>query len=237
MKPPIFVWNSGVLDVFDSADELVDRFSIEMELVEGLEIFDCSGQILKINKESVGAVKLISDKSLPPKPNTLSSKLRTFLEHGGISAEVTQSMSLVELIQKVYPVDEQSIQAHQMNTKSRSRFSAPQASDSASILKPLGRAYGLSVAVGTLTAFFVSFISVLSHPLFSSVAIFSVSIAFAIFSGVGTFLVEILPNIKIRLENGERVVGYFIGLILALLAVGMFLGLVFSFFSALGRGI
>ena len=47
MTPPLFVWKSGVLDVFDSAADLAERYATDELSGEGVVCCDAEGRTLR----------------------------------------------------------------------------------------------------------------------------------------------------------------------------------------------
>ena len=120
MKPPIFVWKSGILDVFDTVAELEQRYLADALAGDDIAFYDSSGRILVVSAESTGSTRIACDNRQPPHPDRLAALLRGYLEHGGISAETFGSLSLSELIQKVYPSSEPSTRS--INARKASKF-------------------------------------------------------------------------------------------------------------------
>jgi len=54
MTPPLFVWKSGVLDVFDSADELAERYAAHELAGEDAAMYDGKGRLLRALAEKIG---------------------------------------------------------------------------------------------------------------------------------------------------------------------------------------
>lgn len=102
VKPPIFLWKSGTLDVFDTVDELASLYS-PADLAESDFIAcDCEGRILLAGRGSEGSAVLACDEQQPPSPDVLRAILRGYLERSGMSAEELDSLPLTELVRRAY---------------------------------------------------------------------------------------------------------------------------------------
>jgi hypothetical protein len=103
MTPPLFVWKSGVLDVFDSADELTERYAAD-ELAGGdVALYDGEGRALRASAEPNGTTRIVGDTGQPPQPERLAALLRGYLERGRVPADSLAALTLSELIERVYP--------------------------------------------------------------------------------------------------------------------------------------
>jgi hypothetical protein len=111
MEPPIFVWKSGILDVFDTVAELEQRYLADALAGDDIAFYDRSGRILVVSADSTGSPRIACDSRQPPQPDRLAALLRNYLERGGMSAETFGSLSLSALIQKVYPSSEPSVRS------------------------------------------------------------------------------------------------------------------------------
>ena len=103
MKPPIFMWKSGALDAFDTAEELADLYPLDILAHSEFMACDCEGQTLRVGRELDGSLVLVCDEQQSPSPDTLKSILRGYLERSGMSPEELDSLSLADLVTKAYP--------------------------------------------------------------------------------------------------------------------------------------
>jgi hypothetical protein len=105
MKPPFFLRKSGTLDVFDTVEELENRYPPDTRAEEDFIACDSEGRILLPGRASDGRAVLACDEQQPPSPDTLRSILREYLERSGISREEVDSRSLGDLVARVYADD------------------------------------------------------------------------------------------------------------------------------------
>jgi hypothetical protein len=103
MKPPIFLWKSGTLDAFDSVEEIQDLYPPDAIVEDDVIACDCEGRILLAGRSSGGLVVFADYGQQPPSPDTLREILRGYLERSGTPPEELDSLSLEDLVAKVYP--------------------------------------------------------------------------------------------------------------------------------------
>jgi hypothetical protein len=156
MKPPIFVWKSGILDVFDTVAELQNRHPAASLLGADLALYDSSGQMLRVCSEPDGSARIEREDHQWPNPDQLAELLREYLERGGLSAEISHRRTLSELIELVYPSSKSAISASEGYQLSQP---PPQLSDSEKGYGRLVDAFGLAVIVGIVAAVIGIFIA------------------------------------------------------------------------------
>jgi hypothetical protein len=105
MKPPFFLRKSGTLDVFDTVEELENRYPPDTLTGEDFIACDSEGRILLAGSASDGLTVQVCDEQQAPSPDTLRNLLRGYLERSGISPEEIDSLSLEDLIARAYPND------------------------------------------------------------------------------------------------------------------------------------
>lgn len=103
MRPPIFVWKSGTLDVCDSPEDLDDRYPASELAQADVVVCDSRGQAVWISRAERGAWANAVELSQPPSPDLLRSILWRYLESFGTPAEEIESLSLDELVQRACP--------------------------------------------------------------------------------------------------------------------------------------
>lgn len=102
LKPPIFLWKSGKLDVFDTVKELEDCYPLDTLAGKDFIACDSEGRILLAGRGSDGSTVITHDEHCSPAPNTLREILRGYLERSGKSPEEVDVLSLADLVAIVH---------------------------------------------------------------------------------------------------------------------------------------
>jgi hypothetical protein len=105
MRPPIFVWKSGTLDVCDSPEELHERYPPSELAQAEVVVCDSRGRAIWISRVASGAWTNAVEAPQPPSPDLLRSILWRYLEGCGTPAEEIESLSLDELLKRACPED------------------------------------------------------------------------------------------------------------------------------------
>lgn len=152
MKPPIFVWMSGTLDVFETLAELEQRYTANALNAAEAVVYDSKGRMLAACTEPTGATRIVCDDSQPPHPDKLAELLRGYLQRGGMSAQTVGSLSLPKLIQEVYPSSKPAAQSKR--ARKTGGIGQPSAShcDVQPGPGPLWRAFGMAICGGSIVA-------------------------------------------------------------------------------------
>ena len=229
MKPPLFVWKSGILDVFDTAAELEQRYPVDVLIGDDIVLYDSMGRILAARAEPDGSTRIVCDNCRSSHPDKLVTLLRGYLDHGGMSAETTRSLTLPELIQKVYPSKQPSARSTQaQRTRRSSQLSGQQQTDSKQAFARLVRVFGIAVSAGAIAACVGLNIALMySRTLPASyfdidfVPLLVAAIAGGLIGGISVFLFAGLHYGLFESETGERTGCVFLALVATLVFVGL----------------
>ncbi len=226
MKPPIFVWKSGILDVFDTVAELEERYQADALAGDDIVLYDSTGRTLVARVEPNGSTRIVCDNRQPSHPDELARSLRGYLDRGGMSAEATRSLTLSELIQKVYPSSGPSAQSIHVGSTAKSGQLPGQESDSKRAFDRLLRVFGVAVLTGAIAAciglgFALDYLRSLpaSHDL-SFVPLLEAAITGGLIGGISGFLFAGLHFGFFGSETGERIGCAFIALVAMLVLAG-----------------
>jgi hypothetical protein len=152
MKPPIFLWKSGLLDVFDTTAELEERYPPKSLIGGTFVLYDSLGRTLSVYVESDGSTRIDCDDREPANPAGLAALLRECLQRGGMSAEAAGSLTLTELIEEVYPSIEPSVRSVRGKRADQSISPGAQQSESKQRSDRLARAFGMAAIAGVFAA-------------------------------------------------------------------------------------
>ncbi len=234
MKPPLFIWKSGSLDVFDTIAELKQRYPADALSRADVVLYDSLGRLLRASADSNGSTRISCDKHQPPQSDELTALLRRYLERGGMSTDIASSLTLAELIQEVYPSRETSVRSAYKGKRLESGRRLSQEAESKRAPERLSRAFGIAVLAGAFAACLGPWFAMMyyrsrpSGPGFGSIGELGdavvgscvAAIAGALLIGIGVFLCVLLHFDVFRSESGKRIGWTIVALVAILLFVG-----------------
>jgi hypothetical protein len=232
MKPPVFLWKSGSLDVFDSVAELQQRYSAEALLESDVALYDGTGRRLTVCAEFDGSSQIRCDEHPPTNPDALVELLRRYAECGGLPAETVQAMTLAELIEEAYPSSNRSIRSPHAATEYRPIKAPARLPDSEPDIRRLFHAFAVAVVGGAITACIALWMAAShfkSQPSLGSyygaireaiIGVAGAAIAGALIGGIALFLGTLFHFNLFRQEMGRSIGCAFLALFVLLVVMG-----------------
>ena len=234
MKAPFFVWQSGLLDAFDTIGEIEDCYSADDISGDDCTLYDSAGKALAVSAQSDGTARISCDEHQPSQCDALMSLLRGYLERGGMSAERSSSLTLHELIQAVYPYKERAGRRTSRGDGVKPERSPIQHAHPDPAFARLVDAFGVALAVGAVAAciaivcMLVYFGSVGSRPGGAGFAALGIFMGDSLWAGILGGLIGGISVFWRRLDRfdlfnvlpGKSIARAFFALIPILVAVG-----------------
>jgi hypothetical protein len=232
MKPPFFLWRSGVLDAFDTIDEIEQRYAADALAEPDCALYDSSGRVLKAIARPKGTTRVTYDEQEPLPSDNLAELLRGYLQRGGTLPETVASLTLPELIQNVYP--SRGTRARLVREARRNIRSGRSRGDADSHLghERLFRAFAVAVLAGALAACVAFWLAMVYYrslppaPGFGQIrealiGLFEATIAGAVLIGMGVLFGAILRLELIGRETAKSIGWTTVALIGILVFIGV----------------